>query len=135
MAATGAYHHVLVLLQDDVGVVVKEEHGYGVEFGGGAARLWYILRVHEVHQRLYDGMVGGIHVSIQGEGTLSIAVVGSVAFRGDNPVLPAQLSEANIQLVFLARRLLIAAVVICLGRPSGSLLRLCGSVEIGRAHV
>lgn len=49
VAATGPHHHVLVLLQYDVGVVVKVEHGDGVELGGGAARLRDVLRVHQVH--------------------------------------------------------------------------------------
>lgn len=48
VAATGPHHHVLVLLQDDVGVVVKVEHGDGVQLGGGAAGLGHVLRVHEV---------------------------------------------------------------------------------------
>lgn len=48
VATTGPDHHVLVLLQDDVGVVVKVEHGDGVQLGGGAAGLGHVLRVHEV---------------------------------------------------------------------------------------
>lgn len=58
MAAAGAHHHVLVLLQDDVGVVVEVEHGNGVELGRGAARLRYVLWVHQVHlesgERLFN---------------------------------------------------------------------------------
>lgn len=48
MAATGPHHHVLVFLEDDVGVVVEEEHRDGVELGGGAARLGHVLGVHQV---------------------------------------------------------------------------------------
>lgn len=39
------------------------------------------------HQRLHDGVVGGVHVGVQREGALALAVVGGVAFRGDDPVL------------------------------------------------
>lgn len=49
VAAAGPHHHVLVFLQYDVGVVVEVEHGDGVELGGGAARLRYVLGVHQVH--------------------------------------------------------------------------------------
>lgn len=101
-----------------------------MQLGGGAAWLRYVLGVHQVHQRLHNGVVGGIHVGIKGEGALSIAVVGRVAVRSDDPVLPAQLSEADIQLVSSACCLLIAAVVICWARPSGSLLRLRGSIAV-----
>lgn len=48
MAAAGPHHHVLVFLEDDVGVVVEEEHRDGVELRGGAARLRHVLGVHQV---------------------------------------------------------------------------------------
>lgn len=101
-----------------------------MELGWGTAWLWYVLWVHQVHQGLYNGVVGGVHVGIKGEGALSITVVGCVAFRSNDPVLPAQLSEADVQLMSSACRLLIAAVVICWAEPSGSLLWLCGSVAV-----
>ena len=49
MAAARPHHHVLVFLQDDVGVVVEVEHRYGVELGRGAAGLRHVLGVHQVH--------------------------------------------------------------------------------------
>lgn len=49
VAAAGPHHHVLVFLQYDVGVVVEIEHWNGVQLGGGAARLGYVLGVHQVH--------------------------------------------------------------------------------------
>lgn len=39
------------------------------------------------YQRLHNGVVGGIHVGIKGEGAFSITVVGCVAVRSNNPVL------------------------------------------------
>ena len=39
------------------------------------------------HQRLHDGMVGGVHVGVQREGTLPLAVVGGIAFGRYDPVL------------------------------------------------
>lgn len=52
MAAAGPHHHVLVFLEYDVGVVIKVEHRDGVKLGGGAAGLWYVLRVHQVHLKI-----------------------------------------------------------------------------------
>lgn len=112
MASTGSHHHVLVLLQDHVGVVVEVEHGDGVQLRRGAAGFGDILRVHEMDQCLHNGVVGGIHVGIKGEGALSITVVGSISLWCNNPVLPAQLPEADIQLVLSASCLLVAAVVL-----------------------
>ena len=51
MAATGPHHHVLVLLEDDVGVVVEVEHRDGMQLGRCAAGLGHVIRVHEVHLR------------------------------------------------------------------------------------
>lgn len=39
------------------------------------------------YQCLYNGMVGGIHVSVKGEGALSITVVGCIALRSNDPIL------------------------------------------------
>lgn len=39
------------------------------------------------YQCLYDGVVGGVHVGVEGEGAFSITVVGCVAFGSNNPVL------------------------------------------------
>lgn len=43
-------------------------------------------------------MVGGVHVGVQREGALSLTVVGSIAFRCNDPVLPREGSEAAPQL-------------------------------------
>lgn len=48
VAAAGPHDHVLVFLEDDVGVVIEEEHRDGVELCGGAARLRHVLGVHQV---------------------------------------------------------------------------------------
>lgn len=114
MAAAGSDHHVAVLLEDDVGAVVEIEHGDGVELRGGAAGLGNRVRVDEVnlggwafgrqtaegdptrapltvtHQGLHDGVVGGVHVGVQREGALALAVVRRVALRSDDPVLRAR---------------------------------------------
>ena len=42
-------------------------------------------------------MIGGVHVGVQGEGALPVAIVGGVAVRSDDPVLPTEVAEADIQ--------------------------------------
>lgn len=54
VAPARPHHHVLVFLQYDVGVVVEVQDGDGVEFGGGAARLWDVLGVHQVDLKNKD---------------------------------------------------------------------------------
>jgi hypothetical protein len=48
-----------------------------------------------VDEGLDDGVVGGVHVRVQGEGALAVAVEGGVPIRGDDPVLPAQVPVNN----------------------------------------
>ena len=48
-----------------------------------------------MHQRLDDGVVGGIHVAVQGEGALALAVEGLVLGRGDDPVLPVEVLKTH----------------------------------------
>lgn len=39
------------------------------------------------HKGLHNGMVCGIHVGVQWEGTLSLAIVRCISFWSDDPVL------------------------------------------------
>lgn len=49
VAAACPHHHVFVLLQDDVGVIVEVEDRDSVELGRGAARLRNVLRIHQMN--------------------------------------------------------------------------------------
>lgn len=133
VAATGPDHHVSVLLQDDIRAVVEVEDRDGVELGGRTAGLGYCVWVDEVNQCLDDGVVGGVHVGVQREGALSLTVVGSIAFRCNDPVLPAKVSEADVQLMFLAGLPLVTAAVFChTGHPQGRALRRHGHLHESR---
>jgi len=92
---TALHHHVLILLQNHVGALVKVEDGDAAELGGSAARLRHVEGRHQVDEGLDDGVVGGVHVRVQGEGALAVAVEGGVPVRGDDPVLPAQVPVNN----------------------------------------
>lgn len=116
MATARPHDHVTVFLEDDVGAVVKVEHGDGIELGGRAAGLGHKVGVHQVHlgrgersadgplppcspgpaythQGLHNGMVGGVHVRIERESALPVAVVGRVTLGCDDPILRVWTSE------------------------------------------
>ena len=86
MTSTGAYDHVSVLFEDDVGVVVEVENGESGQLRRCTAWLRNGRWVHHVGHRLDDGVVRGV-VSVQQGHTVAVAVVGSVALRSYDPVL------------------------------------------------
>lgn len=49
MTTAGSDNHVAVLLEDDIGAVVKVKHRDAVELRWGAAGLGHRLRVDKVH--------------------------------------------------------------------------------------
>lgn len=123
MASTSSHNHIPVFFQDDVGVIIKVKNRDGIQLSWCTTWFGDILRIHKVnlfpnrngrgpvrsdlvwawshlepsqstHQGLYDGVVGGIHVCIEWEGTLSVTVVGSIAFGCNDPVLVIRQKEA-----------------------------------------
>lgn len=48
-------------------------------------------------QRLDEGVVGGVHLGVEREHAVALAVVGVISFRGDDPVLPAQVTERHVE--------------------------------------
>lgn len=97
MTTTGDDLHVPVLLQDDVGVVVEVHDGDGAELGGGAAGFGRRVLAHEVDERLDDGVVGGVHLGVEREGALALAVEGRVTVGRYDPVLPLEVLEGHVQ--------------------------------------
>lgn len=59
VAPTGPDHHVAVLLEDDIGAVVKVEHGDTVQLGGSAAGFGHCVWVYKVDLQ-QDGRGGGV---------------------------------------------------------------------------
>lgn len=102
VAPTRLDHHVLVLLENHVGVVVEVEDHNGRQFGGRAARLRNIVGVHQMDQSLDDGVIGGVHVRVQRETALPVAEEGGVTVRCYDPVLPTQVFEADVERPLLA---------------------------------
>lgn len=88
-----------MLFEDDVVVVVVEQDGDGAELRGGAARFGDLVRLQDVNHLLDEGVVGGVHAGAQRIKALSITVVRRVSSRSQNPVLPAQIAEADVEFV------------------------------------
>lgn len=99
MTATGLHHHIAVFLENDIvaGIVIKDRSG--AQLCGGTAGLGDAIGLHQVHQGLQDGMVGGIHAGVQWEGTLPLTVIGRVALRCNDPVQPTKVLKANVELM------------------------------------
>lgn len=120
MAATCPDHHVAVLLQDDVGAVIEVEDGDAVKLRGRAAGLGHCLRVDEMdlflercifqwagerrafggvtsetYQRLHDGVIGGVHIGVKGEGAFAVTVVRGVTLWRDDPVLTSKATHIS----------------------------------------
>lgn len=89
VTAAALDHHLLVLLQDDVGVIEEVEHRDRGQFRRCATRFGVLERVHQVDQSLDDSVIGGVHVGVEREAALACTVVGGVAFGRYDPVLRA----------------------------------------------
>ncbi len=102
--ATLFYHHVLILFVHDVVTGVYVKYTDGAEFCGDATARRSAVGVHGVHERLNDGVVGRLQVRPQWEVAHALAVVGFVIQRSDDPVVPSQLFEIDMQRLFAASR-------------------------------
>lgn len=131
VAATSSDHHVAVFLENDVRAVVEVEHRDGIELRGGTAGFRNCLWVNEMNKCLHNGMVCGVHVGVQREGTLSLAIVCCISFWSNDPVLPPQVSETDVELMLLACLLLISTAVFCNIGHSKRLLAFCPFRAVG----
>lgn len=99
-STTASLHdHVLIVFEHHLVVFVQVKHGDRREFGGHAARLGHGTGVDRVYQGLHDGVVGGVQVVRQGEGTLAVAVERLVTGRSHDPVVPADITEVHVKRV------------------------------------
>lgn len=87
MAPTALNNHVLILLKDYIWLIQEIKHRYCWQLCWSTTRLWHLWRTHQVHQRLNNCMICGIHVSIQWEVTFPTAVKSIIPIWCDDPVL------------------------------------------------
>ena len=107
----------MVVFEYDLVVFVDVEHGNGGEFGWDAASSRHGTRIDRVDQRLDDGVIGGVEVIGQRERAIAVAVVGVVAGRRHDPVVPADVAEIDVERMAAAVVAAALALVLLLGRP------------------
>lgn len=96
VTAAAQRHHIVVLLQNHVLLVVEVQQADGLEFVGDAAGRPHVAGEFEcVHDGAHRGVVGGSEVPPQREGARAGAVVSVVAAGGDDPAGPADLLEVD----------------------------------------
>ena len=101
--STRLHNHVLVLLEHNVLVVVKVQHGDTRQFRRRAAHFWNGAVVDGVDESLDDRVVSAVESLAERERALAVAVVRLVTHWGDDPVLPPDVPEAHIQTMSLAQ--------------------------------
>lgn len=79
----------------------------GSQIDGGTASIRRALAVigkaiHELHKGLDKGVVGGVHLGMQGKDAVAFTVVSIVALRSDDPVLPAKVAEGDVEVLQFA---------------------------------
>ena len=89
--------HVVIVFKDDLVVLVDVEHRDRRELGGHATCAWNCRWIHRMNQRLHDGVVCCVEVVRQWERTVTVAVVSVVAGRGDDPVIPPDVTEIDVE--------------------------------------
>lgn len=96
VTAAAQRHHVVILLQNHVLLIIKVQQADGLELVGDAAGCPHVAGESEcVHDGAHCGMVGGSEVPPQRERTRAGTVVSVVTPGGDDPAGPADLLEVN----------------------------------------
>lgn len=97
MTATAQRHHIIILLQNHVLLVVEIQQTDGLQTVGDAARRADVVRgqLERVHDGAHRGVVRRSEVSPQWERTGAFAVVSVVSPGGDDPARPADLLKVN----------------------------------------
>lgn len=64
--------------------------------------LWMLQKMSSwfmfTHKCLHDGVVRSVHVGVQWEGALSLAVICCIAFWSNDPVLRANMGEKEVKM-------------------------------------
>lgn len=94
--------HVLVLLVGDGAVGLDGQHAERAVRGGHARGPGHGGVQALVDEALHHGVHRGAVALARGAGTVPPAELRAVAVRGDDPAVPAQLAEAQAEVVQLA---------------------------------
>lgn len=98
MATAASSHHVVVLFQHHILLVIKVEQVDGEELVWDAARCLNAFdQLQGVDDGLHGGVVGRPHALTQREGAGALAVVGIVAPGRHDPARPANLLKVHVK--------------------------------------
>ena len=98
MAPAAHRHHIIILLQNHVLLVVEVQQADGLQFVRHATGGAHVVGQLEcVHDGLHGGVVGGAQALPEREGAGALAVVGVVAPRGYDPARPSDFLEVHEQ--------------------------------------
>ena len=97
--------HILISLHYDVRRFVQKQHMLRIQLYGSATWFRHIRRKNHSNERLYDRMITRVHVITKRERTLAPAVAGCIPGGLDDPLVPAEVPEPDVQLVTCARRI------------------------------
>lgn len=104
VTATASSHHLIILLQDHIFIVIKVQQIDGKEFIWDAAGTAHILAEFQcIDDGLDGGVIGGPHVLPQWEGAGPPAVIGIVPTGRDNPTSPANFLKVHREWLSVAR--------------------------------
>lgn len=103
IATTASCHHVIVLLQHYILIIIKVQEVDGEELVGHTTRCVYAFgKLECIDDGLHSGMVCRSHVLAQRKGTGPFAVVCVVATGRHDPPRPANLFKVDVQWQSLA---------------------------------
>lgn len=97
VTAAAQRHHVVILLQNHVLLIIEIQQTDGLESVGDTAGRPHLVagELERMHDGAHRGVVGRSEVSPQGERAGAFAVVGVVSPGGDDPARPADLLKVD----------------------------------------
>lgn len=97
VTAAAQRHHVVILLQNHVFLIIEIQQTDGLESVGDTAGRPHLVagELERMHDGAHRGVVGRSEVSPQGERAGAFAVVGVVSPGGDDPARPADLLKVD----------------------------------------
>lgn len=96
-AAAPEDRHVLIILQHYLILLVQIEHRYRAECGRHATRLRHHARLGRVNEGLHDRVIRRVQMVRQRKRAITVAVEGVVSGRRDDPIVPADVREVDVE--------------------------------------
>lgn len=96
-AAASEDRHVLIVLQHHLILFIQIEHRYRAERGRHATRLRHHARLGRINECLHDRVIRRVQMVCQRKRAITVAVEGVVSGRRDDPIVPADVREVDVE--------------------------------------